>query len=203
MTARAAATNRAQQGEKLRAPVLGMVLFIASEVMFFGALFGAYYTLRADAARWPPPGTPELELVRPLVLTAVLLSSSATQHLALRAARGGNRASTIRWLSTTVLLGAAFIVEEGYEWAVFISDGFTVATNIFGTLFFTMTGFHGLHLLAGLAILLLALTHSVRASRPARGLGSLEAATLYWHFVDGVWLFLLFTLYVLNVVDGA
>ncbi|CAN5533426.1 heme-copper oxidase subunit III [soil metagenome] len=189
-----------RRDERLRAPVLGMVLFIASEVMFFGGLFGAYYTLRANASQWPPAGSPEIELALPLVLTVVLLSSSLTQHLVMNAvARDDGRAAT-RWLAATVFLGTAFIAGEGWEWSRLVAEDFTVSSNIFGTLFFTMTGFHGLHLVAGLVMLLLALSKARGPAPHPTRVGAMEAATLYWHFVDGVWIFLLTSLYVLNAL---
>ena len=206
MTARAAtAAPRSAPGTDaphgLRAPVLGMVLFIASEVMFFGALFGAYFTVRADARAWPPGGSPDIELLLPLLLTAILLTSSLTQHLALQGLKRGDRYATTRWVLATIALGVAFLAGEGWEWLAFVDQGFTVSTNVFGTLFFTMTGFHGLHLAAGLVMLLLALAKARGTGPLGRKVGSMEAATLYWHFVDGVWLFLLTSLYLLNVLS--
>jgi cytochrome c oxidase subunit 3 len=179
-------------------PVLGMALFIASEVMFFGALFGSYYTLRAEATVWPPSGSPDLSVLTAAVLTAALLSSSVTQHLANEAVKRGDGSTTIRWLTLTVALGLAFLAGEGFEWLTLLEEGFGIDSNVFGTLYFTMTGFHGLHLIGGLVILLTALTAALRAVEPYRKRGPMEAATYYWHFVDGIWLFLVTTLYILN-----
>jgi cytochrome c oxidase subunit 3 len=186
--------------ERVRASVLGMILFIASETMFFGGLFAALFTLRAQAPAWPPPGTPAIDLALPLVLTGVLLASSATQHLALEAGRAGDVRGVGRWLGCTVALGLLFLLGEGYEWAAFFNEGFTVSTNVFGTLFFTITGFHGLHLAAGLAILLLAGARARRAAARGRRVAALESATLYWHFVDGVWVLVVTSLYVLTAL---
>jgi cytochrome c oxidase subunit 3 len=202
LSARAAASAYPSgHGERLRAPVLGMVLFLASEVMFFGGLFGAYYMLRANASQWPPEGSPHPELVIPVLLTLLLASSSLTQHHALRAAQEEDRRRTIRWTLVTVTLGAAFLAGEGWEWSQFIGGGFTVSSNVFGTLFFTMTGFHGLHLGAGLVMLLVALAKALGRSEHAARVGVMEATTLYWHFVDVVWLFLVTSLYVLPALD--
>ena len=207
MTARsAAAADRSRKSApdpdtepRVRAAVLGMLLFIASETMFFGALLGAYYALRANARAWPPPGSPDLEPVLPAALTAVLLSSSLTQHRALEAAREDDARGIRRWIAATVALGALFLAGEVYEWSAFFAEGFTVSTNVFGTLFFTITGFHGLHVLVGLAILLLALGRARTARSPGRGLAAVESATLYWHFVDGVWVLVATSLYALNL----
>ena len=181
---------------RLTASVLGMALFLASEVMFFGALFGAYYTIRSRAGAWPPAGTPELGLILPGVLTAVLLTSSATQHLADKAAHEHRSRALTRWLGLTILLGAVFLAGEAWEWRQLMNEGFGVSSNAFGTLFFTITGFHGLHLLAGLVVLLLAHKKARSAAEPVHRIGAMAAATLYWHFVDAVWIFVAFTVYV-------
>jgi cytochrome c oxidase subunit III len=195
MTAtRSEALAATRDEDRIQAPVLGMVLFVASEVMFFGGLLGAYFSLRAAAPEWPPPGTPEIDLALPVLLTVVLLASSATQHFAVAAVRQDR--SAVGWVCATMALGAVFLVGEGLEWARFLGAGFALDTNVFGTLFYTITGFHGLHLAAGLAML--ALAFRLRSSRPARRIAALEAATLYWHFVDVVWLFVVTSLYLLN-----
>jgi cytochrome c oxidase subunit 3 len=197
MTAsRAEGLGVARDEERIPAPVLGMVLFVASEVMFFGGLLGAYFSLRAAAPEWPPPGSPEIDLALPVLLTVVLLASSATQHVAVAAVRRDR--SAVGWVCATMALGAVFLVGEGMEWARFLGAGFALDTNVFGTLFYTITGFHGLHLAAGLAMLGLAVNRALRSSRPARRIAALEAATLYWHFVDVVWLFVVTSLYLLN-----
>ena len=183
---------------RLPVTVLGMVLFISSEVMFFGGLFSAYFTLRANAASWPPPGSPDVELLLPGLMTAVLLTSSVTQHAAAAAARRGDRAALRRWVWLTVVLGALFLGAEGWEWSRHFDEGFTAATNVYGTLYFTLTGFHGLHLLAGLAILLIALNTALASAEQHKRVGSVEAATYYWHFVDGVWIVLAGSLYLLE-----
>lgn len=176
--------------ERSRFPVtlLGMVLFVAGEVMFFGALFAAYFTLRDRAGQWPPPGTPEIDVILPGILTVTLLASSFTAHRAVGAFKEEDRARLVRWLGATVVLGTAFLAGEAFEWARLIGEDFTVSTNTFGTLFFTMTGFHGLHLLGGLIILLVGLRRARIAPLAHQRLASLEAATYYWHFVDAVWL---------------
>ena len=168
--------------------LLGMILFVAGEVMFFGALFASYFTLRDRAGEWPPPGTPEIDLLLPAMLTVALLVSSFTAHRAVQAYKAGNRRRLVRWLGLTILLGSVFLVGEATEWARLISEDFTVSSSTYGTLFFTMTGFHGLHLLGGLIILLVGLRRASIAPLAHQRLASLEAAAYYWHFVDVVWL---------------
>lgn len=168
-------------------PVVGMMLFISSEVMFFGALFAAYATIRASARTWPPEGTPATEITLPLVLTAVLLSSSLTVHKAAHARDATNKR---RWLAVTALLGALFLAGQLLE---FSTLGFSIATNVFTSLFLTITGFHGLHVLAGVAAMLVVYARLSRSSDR----GGAHAVAYYWHFVDAIWLLVLTVLYVL------
>jgi cytochrome c oxidase subunit 3 len=181
--------------ERMNGPLLGMILFISSELMFFGSLFAAYYTIRNAAVSWPPPETPDTPLWLPISLTIVLLLSSVTQHMVMIHARRENAGAVLRWLTLTILLGIAFLVGEGSEWMTHFNEGFFPDTNTYGTLFFTITGFHGLHLFIGLIILILAHARAVRAVNEGVRLGSLEAATYYWHFVDVVWLVVVTSLF--------
>ena len=182
--------------------VLGMVLFIASETMFFAALFAAYASVRADHPEWPPAGTPETNLVLPGVLTVVLMASSVTQHLA---AHGSDDAVRRRWLSRTIALGALFLAGQAWEWSQLGADGLTVATSVYGTVFFLLTGAHGLHVIGGLVMLggtraRLAGVGSPGAWIPEAGIpgdgARMAAVTYYWHFVDAVWLLVFAALYV-------
>lgn len=175
--------------------LLGMVLFIASEVMLFGGLFGAYFSTRARAGAWPPEGTPELGLLVPALFTALLLASSVTQHRAAAAGHSGDAAAGRSWMTATVALGVAFIAGQAWEWAQLTSEGLTIAANVYGTLFFTMTGAHGLHVLGGLMMLAATLVRLRTGSGP-RPLVLVETATYYWHFVDVVWVLLFATLYI-------
>ena len=175
--------------------VMGMVLFIASEVMFFGGLLSAYFSVRAEHTAWPPDGTARPGVLVPALFTLVLVSSSVTQHRA--AAQGRARAvvSARRWMGITLVLGAAFLGGQAWEWARLQDDGLTVATNVYGTLFFLLTGAHGLHVIGGLVMLAAVFTRLGR-NEGRRIEGTLEAVTYYWHFVDAVWLVLFSSLYV-------
>ena len=173
--------------------LLGMLLFIASEVMFFGGLFGAYFTIRTRADQWPPAGTPALEISLTVALTVVLMSSSLTQHLAVNAIKRDDRSGMVRWIAGTIFLGLAFVCGQAYEYS---TVGFSPTDNVFATLFFTITGFHGAHVVGGLIVLLLVVLQAGRFS--AERHGHVEAATYYWHFVDAVWLFVFSSVYVLS-----
>ncbi len=200
--ARRAAIPRVQ-ARGLPAVVLGMTLFISSEAMFFAALFGAYYTLRGIASVWPPPGTPPAEVLRPAILTAILLSSSLTQHLAQVRIRADDNRGMARWTAASLVLGALFIAGESWEWWDQIRDGFTIKTNAFGATFYTMTGFHMAHLFGGLVMLsMLILRHRTYSARYD---GPVDAISYYWHFVDVVWIFLYFSFHLLPlpILGGA
>jgi cytochrome c oxidase subunit 3 len=156
-----------------------MTLFVSSEVMFFGGLFAAYFMLRGAAGEWPPPGSVETSLVLPALLTVCLLASSVTVH----AGRVG----------ATIALGALFLAGQAYDYAELSAQGLAASTDVFATLFFTITGFHGLHVAVGLVMLA---TVGLRREQAAGG--PAEAVAYYWHFVDAVWVLVFLTLYVLR-----
>jgi len=175
--------------------LLGVKLGILSEVMLLGALFAAYFVIRGESPEWPPvAGLERPELLLPGLNTLLLVSSSGTMQLAVRAARGGDQSRILRWLGLTLLLGGIFILVQGYEFA---TNGFGLDAGVFGSTFYILTGFHGAHVLAGLGLM------AIVANRARLGLVSaehhtaVEAASYYWHFVDAVWLFLFSTLYLL------
>ena len=180
---------------KLSQPLMGMILFVSSEIMFFGALIGALFSLRLRAAAWPPEGSPVPDAVLAGVLTIFLVASSMTQHRALHAVRSGERALARRWMTGTLLLGLLFIGGQGFEWRSLTEEGLTIASNSFGTMFFLLTGAHGLHVLGGLVMIG---AMAGRVTRAPRASGTLDAVTLYWHFVDAVWLVLYTILYVVT-----
>lgn len=176
--------------------LLAVKLAILSEIMLFGALFAAYFVIRGNSGEWPPPSSPARpELILPGINSVLLIASSVTMQLAVRSAsRGAGRTAIVRWLGLTVLLGGIFILVQGYEFA---NNGFGLDAGVFGSTFYILTGFHGAHVLFGLAMI------AIIANRARLGLVStenhtaVEAASYYWHFVDVVWLFLFSTLYVL------
>ena len=184
-------------GRRTPSSLLGMIIFITSELMFFGALFGAYFTIRAQAGDWPTPGTPHIDALRTAVFTVFLVTSSFTQHLGVVAIRKGDRAGLVRWMGITIALGLVFLGGQALEYAELFGEGFTVGSNVFGTLFFTMTGFHGLHVAGGLLMLGIVAAKARMGHFSADHHGPAEAAGYYWHFVDVVWILLFVVLYIL------
>ena len=177
----------------------GMIMFIASEVMFFMAWFWAYFnaalypTVQMGGV-WPPEGITTFDPWHlPLINTLILLTSSTTVTWAHHAVREGNQKSAVQGLTVTVLLGAIFTCVQAYEYA---HASFEFTSGIYGSTFFMATGFHGLHVLIGTIFLLFCLIRTAKGHfKPDHHFG-LEAAAWYWHFVDVVWLFLFCFIYV-------
>lgn len=247
----------------LHAGVMGMYIFLASEVMFFGSLFAMYFYMFGSNPHWPPPGTQFVPFwPLPTINTAVLLSSGVTCHFALEALRHGRRlgaagvvaagilfvflvadvifavlsAAEQAWFEVglalfgaavqgicalialglgpvrsgratfiglwigTILLGAGFEAGQGFE---FLTAHITFTTNQFSSAFFTMVGFHGGHVAGGLVLLLLILGRALKGQFSPRHHVGPAAVTLYWHFVDIVWIFLYGILYAVVTAFGS
>jgi cytochrome c oxidase subunit III len=178
--------------------LLGMVLFIASEVMFFGGLFGAYFTIRSAATQWPPEGTPHLEAWYAAILTTILVSSSVTMQFGVWAIRKNDQRRLLLWLAVTLVLGLAFLAGQANEYRMLIEEGMTLSSGVFGSTFFTLTGFHGAHVAGGACFILIVLLRARSGQFTARYHDTVEMASYYWHFVDVVWLGLFSTIYLLK-----
>ena len=180
---------------EMSGPVLGMVLFVASEAMFFAAFFGGYFTIKANAPEWPPAGTPHLEIDIASILTVILVISSITIQLSLRSIRSGSiRRSTV-WLGVTIVLGICFLSLQLYDYSQL---GFGLKDGVFGTLFYVMTGIHMAHVLGGVVFLALVFGQSWRGRLSATHHDPLAAGAIYWDFVDVVWLCLFTVFYLLT-----
>jgi cytochrome c oxidase subunit III len=177
--------------------LLGVILFVASECVFFAALFGAYFTVRAQAPVWPPQGISEGLHAWPLpaIATMFLITSSFTMQAAIFAVRRGDQRTMMRMLKITLLLGAVFLGMQGYDYATL---GFSIHDTVYGTTFFTMTGFHGAHVAGGLVFIYLMLARGWAGQLTKDNHYALEGAAIYWHFVDIVWIGLFCTLYILK-----
>ncbi len=180
---------------EMSGPVLGMVLFVASEAMFFAAFFGGYFTIKANAPEWPPAGTPHLKIDIASILTVILVISSITIQLSLRSIRSGSiRRSTV-WLGVTIVLGICFLSLQLYDYSQL---GFGLKDGVFGTLFYVMTGIHMAHVLGGVVFLALVFGQSWRGRLSATHHDPLAAGAIYWDFVDVVWLCLFTVFYLLT-----
>ena len=171
---------------------LGVWLFLVSEVMFFTSLIGAHIVLRMGNPAWPVPST-ILNIPLTGLNTFLLIVSSVTLVRAFAAAQDGDARGLRLGLVATVLLGSTFLGIQAFEYHKLIHHGLTPASSIFGSCFFTLTGFHGLHVLGGVIWLTIVTIKAFRGVYDdGRHLG-VELAGLYWHFVDLVWI-LLFTI---------
>ena len=178
--------------------LLGMVLFIASEIMFFGGLFGAYFTIRSAAPEWPPPDNPHLSAPYAAILTTILVTSSVTMQFGVWAIRKNNQRRLILWLAVSLLLGATFLAMQALEYANLIEEGMTLSSGVYGSTFYTLTGFHGAHVAGGAAFILIVLLRARSGQFTARYHDTVEMASYYWHFVDVVWIGLFSTIYLLQ-----
>jgi len=175
----------------------GMVLFISSEIMLFGGLFAGFFFVYNQATVWPPEGVHHLDAVIGGILTVVLVISGLVAHMGVVGAKSGNRSQFIAGMALACILGTIFIAGQATEWLTLMDEGLTAKTGAYGATFYVLTGFHGAHVIAGLAMLLVVLVRGFwRDFTPSRHL-FVDAATLYWHFVDIVWVFLYALLYVL------
>jgi cytochrome c oxidase subunit 3/cytochrome o ubiquinol oxidase subunit 3 len=166
--------------------VVGMVCLIIAEASIFIIFIVAYLYYAGKSLSGP---TPREVLELPIFTSICLLSSSITVHLAGSALHHGKRGATSLWLALTVLLGGIFLVGTGQEWYHLIyHDGLTISTNLFGTTFYSLVGLHASHVIVGLCMLSLALFFSLTGQMTSAHSAKLEVLSLYWHFVDAVWI---------------
>ncbi|HAA77964.1 TPA: hypothetical protein DCE37_22930 [Candidatus Latescibacteria bacterium] len=177
---------------------LGTWLFLASEVMLFGALFSSYILLRVGSDDWPH-GADLLNIPLATLNTALLIISSVTVVLGWANLKMGENAKAKMYLWVTVILACGFLVVKGFEYGAKFSHHISPATNNFYAIYFTMTGLHGLHVIGGIAVFVYLLTSGSKLLKenPEHYANRIECAGLYWHFVDLVWIFLFPALYLL------
>jgi heme/copper-type cytochrome/quinol oxidase subunit 3 len=174
----------------------GMVWLIATEATLFAALLATYFYLRFKGGPiWPPGGIEKPELSLPLIMSAILLSSSIPVHYADAGIREGNQRRLRAGLAVGFLLGAIFLwLTWGVEWPEKLHE-FKPTTNSYGSLFFTITGFHSLHLVVGLAFSLWTQVRVWRGAFDEHRHVTVQLFSMYWHFVDVVWIFVFATIY--------
>ncbi|MFE9955119.1 heme-copper oxidase subunit III [Micromonospora sp. NPDC005299] len=174
----------------------GMVMFVVTEATLFACLLGSYFYLRFQyGGTWPPDGIIKPKLLVPLVMTAVLLPSSLPMVWAEHGIRKGQHRRLRSGLAATLVLGITFLALQASEYAEKLRE-FTMTTNAYGSLFYLITGFHGLHVLVGLTMIGWLLAASLRGgSFGAHRHERVRNAAIYWHFVDIVWAAILFTVY--------
>jgi heme/copper-type cytochrome/quinol oxidase subunit 3 len=171
---------------------MGMVLFLISETFLFGSLFWTYYYLRATTTAWPPEH-PSATLAS--INTFFLLASSYAIWLGTRAIRKGNEHGLLWGLIITIFLGCSFIGLTVWEWT---HEAFKPWTNAYGSTFFTLTGFHALHVFIGILLMLALLIRTGRHRFTSTSFVAVETGSLYWHFVDFIWILVFITLFIIR-----
>jgi cytochrome c oxidase subunit 3 len=179
---------------EISGPVMGMILFVASEAMFFAAFFGGFFTIKANEPVWPPPGI-HLEIDVATILTVILVTSSVCVQLAIRSTRAGAMRRATVWLGVTIGLGVAFLALQAYDYSQL---GFGLKDGVFGTLFYVMTGIHMAHVVGGVVFLALVFVQVVRGRLTREHHDPLSAGSIYWDFVDVVWICLFTVFYLLT-----
>ncbi len=176
--------------------VVGMVCLIVAEAAIFVIFVVAYIFYIGKSLSGP---TPKDVLTLPIFTTICLLSSSLTVHAAVSALQRSKRSLCSLWLAVTVLLGGIFLAGTAHEWYDLIyNHGLTIRTNLFGTTFYSLVGLHATHVVVGLILLFLALLFSLSGGMSREHSEKLEVLSLYWHFVDGVWVVVFLVVYVLG-----
>lgn len=166
---------------------LATVMLLGAETMFFAGLIGAFLVFRVGSPVWPPPFQPRLPLGVTGLNTMILLASAFTIRRALGANRRGDRSQVARMLSWTALLGAVFLLIQGYEWARLLHFGLTASSSVYGGLFYTLIGFHALHVFGALVWLGLVWWNLRGDASNAQRESRLQTCSMYWVFVVALW----------------
>ncbi len=178
---------------------VGVIVWLASELMFFAGLFGIYFTVRAQTdGEWPPAPT-ELDITYAAFFTTILILSSVTCQFGVFAAEKGDVFALRRWYLLTFFMGLVFVLGQANEYFTLVTHHeTTLASSPYGTVFYLTTGFHGLHVIGGLiAFLLLIGKTKISKFTPAQATSAI-VVSYYWHFVDVVWIGLFLTIYIIR-----
>ena len=194
MTASTATTNDHVTSTGLSDNKLLMWVFLGSECLLFGGLISTYLIYRSRFAAGPAPGD-IFDIPFTSVSSFVLLMSSLTMVLALSALQRGDIRNNRLWLLTTALLGSLFIGGQVYEFTTFLREGLGYTTSPFSSAFFTLTGFHGVHVSVGIVMIMSLYVSSLRGNLRRESAETVEIVGLYWHFVDVVWILIFTVIY--------
>ena len=182
--------SQPSQPQRAKSPVssgvVGMLLFIVTEVMFFGALISAYLVIRAGLDEWPPWGQPRLPVETTAFNTLVLLVSGLLMAYSRNLLQKNEFTQGRRWLGFSILLGTFFLISQGYEWVQLIKYGLTISSSVYGGLFYLIIGAHGFHVIGTLAFLIYAWKRLGASVNPLTPEGLLPVQLL-WYFVVCVW----------------
>ena len=172
--------------------VKAMPFFIVAEAFIFIAFFVGYWVMRLSASSWPPAGTPDIALTVPIIMTLVLVSSSFTIHLSEQKMEHGDRGGFLMWLIVTIILGTLFLGLSMNEYSHLFAEGFNFKTNAYSTAFFSITGFHASHVFVGIGMFICILIPALMGKMSK---SFVKSASMYWHFVDIIWFFVVTQVY--------
>ncbi len=172
--------------------IAAMPLFIVAEAFIFVAFFVAYWVMRLGAPFWPPAGTPEISTGVPIIMTIILVSSSFTIHFGEVKMERGDKGGFLTWLVVTIILGTLFLVLSMTEYSHLFAEGFNFKTNSYSTAFFSITSFHASHVLVGIGMFICILIPALMGKMSK---SFVKAASMYWHFVDIIWFFVVTQVY--------
>ena len=178
---------------------VGTIVWLASELMFFAALFAMYFTIRSvqGATVWAEH-TEILNVPYSLFFTVVLVASSVTCQLGVFAAERGDVYGLRKWFTLTLVMGTVFVGGQAYEYVNFVHEGTTIASSPYGSVFYLTTGFHGLHVIGGLVAFVIVLMRSTIGRFSPEKATSAIVTSYYWHFVDVVWIGLFAAIYIIQ-----
>jgi cytochrome c oxidase subunit 3 len=183
------------EASKTRNPMYaGIIAFFFSESFLFSALFFAYYYMKFNSQVWPPQGV-NIDLTLAIPLTVILLTSSLVVWAAGKSLERGNILGLILLLSVTALLGAGFMGITVFEW---LNSGFTPASHAYGSIFFTLTGFHFMHVFGGTLLLTILMVRSMRGHYSSKSMTGIKIGSYYWHFVDIIWILVFITVFIIK-----
>jgi cytochrome c oxidase subunit 3 len=178
-----------EEGNKM----FGFIVFLLSESVIFLSFFAGYIVYKTTSPDWLPTGVTGLEVKEPAINTVVLVSSSFTIYLAERALARHDLNQYRLFLFTTIAMGTYFLIGQGIEWH---NLPFSFTTGVFGGTFYLLTGFHGLHVLTGVVLQLIVLARSFIPDNYSTGHFGVNATSLFWHFVDVIWIILFILIYI-------
>ncbi|MFQ5675074.1 MAG: heme-copper oxidase subunit III [bacterium] len=195
LTAKPTRRSQASTGSSVNKALLGLLLFLGTEVMFFGGLISTFLILRAGSSIWPPPDQPRLPIEVTGINTVILLISGFAMFRAVRAIQKGDSQRLARWMAATAALGAVFLGVQGSEWIRLVKYGLTFTSSVFGATFYTLIGCHALHVTGGMLFLLFVLKRAFAGVYSREKHSGVLLCSLYWYFVVGIWPFLYILVY--------
>jgi cytochrome c oxidase subunit 3 len=191
-----AAARLPRPEESRRTSFVGMVMALGSWTMLFLSLFFSYAVLRLGAGEWPPDGLEPLPRLLPFLNTLVLAASSLVLHAGVRS-RAARAGALLRALKATLALGSLFLVLQLAVWVSLWRSGFRIDTGVYGSIFYGLTVFHALHVLAGLAALVVLVPGAAKGRWVSEAQSPVRLTAMFWHFVDAVWVLMFVTIYLL------